>query len=181
MGLHRARGPDENPASNTAARVSLPLTMSNILQKPAFSANSACIRRGRVGRSVCSEARGIGPSPLSRQPPFSNFFQRPEGDRKTRKKNRRSLPRAHCGARDQDPQVGGRRRYTPGLLATQELFGWKCVKYAFSTGLPRLPAEPWIQGVFGHGLIAGRRPACPDSRFSRNCRSACRNDMPQAV
>ena len=34
------------------------------------------------------EARGISPSPFSRQPPFPNFFQRSADRRKTRKKSR---------------------------------------------------------------------------------------------
>lgn len=53
------------------------------------------------------EARGISPCPFSRQPPFSNFFQRSADGRKTSKKSRRLLSRAHCGAREKTVRSAG--------------------------------------------------------------------------
>ena len=49
LGLTRPK-PIENPASNIAARVSLPLTMSNILQTLGFHPGVCRIRSGQSGR-----------------------------------------------------------------------------------------------------------------------------------
>jgi hypothetical protein len=72
---------------------------------------------------------------------FLNFFQRSVKGQKSSKKSRRFLPRAHCGAREKDRQVGGRRRYTPGVPVVQEVFPGKFGKLVFSTAPARLPDE----------------------------------------
>lgn len=99
LGLIRPK-PIENPASNIAARVSLPLTMSNIPRTMGFHPAIRRIRPGRVGRPVCDEARGISPALISRQQPFLIFFQRSTGPKKTSEKSDRNFLGPIVGARD---------------------------------------------------------------------------------
>ena len=86
IGSHSSRSLFENPASNTAARVSLPLTMSNISRTNGLSPGYPPHPFWPDWPAPFARGRGIRPSPLSRQPPFLNFFQHPEGDRKPSKK-----------------------------------------------------------------------------------------------
>ena len=90
MGLIRPK-PTKNPASNIAARVSLPLTMSNILQTLGFHPAYPPHPFWPVWPAPFARGRGIRPSPLSRQHQFLIFFQQPKGGRKTLKNRRQRL------------------------------------------------------------------------------------------
>jgi hypothetical protein len=59
------------PRFSSTHNVKHPRTMGS---RPAIRR----IRPGLVGRPVCDEARGISPSPLSRQQPFLAFFNDPK-------------------------------------------------------------------------------------------------------
>ena len=135
IGSHSSRSLFENPASNTAARVSLPLTMSNILRTDDLSAGYPPhpYRPSRPPR--LREARGIGPSPISRQPPFVKFFRRSAERQKNPEKEPTDLHRAHCGARAKTIWSAGGGDIRPDLTSRKRFL----VDIAEITRFPQNP------------------------------------------
>ena len=125
------------------------------------------------------EARGIGPSPFSRQPSFVKFFRQSAEGQKTPKKEPTDLPQAHCGAREKDHLAGGRRRYTPRPPATQELFSRDYGKYAFSTEPGRATDELWKTPACGKYWPVVRQSDFKTATLLSSCGRICAIPCPK--
>jgi hypothetical protein len=126
--------PDQNPASNTAARVSLPLTMSNIhgqlAKNPMVLARLSAASVTRLeNRPRLRRGGGISPDLF----PVNHLFS----------PNPQAIPPAIFGRkrltfgpigwiRKAGAAVGRKGPYTPGTLSMQHRFSRKCVKKEFS-------------------------------------------------
>lgn len=110
------------------------------------------------------EARGISPCLFSRQPPFSNFFQRSAEGRKTSKKSRRLLSRAHCGAREKTVRSAGGGDIRPSYTWRKRFL----VRKQLIRRFPQDSLAQWTSQRKGRFSRIFCRPSRPD-RQARAC------------
>lgn len=156
-GLHPGQVPTGNPASNTAARVSLPLTMSNIQRTGPFGLYPPRPYWSRRPLRL-REARGISPRIFSRQLPEKLFFSRLSGwESYFKRTNSSSGP---CGARCKTIRSagGGHIRLAAGRRK------WYSVKDDLIGRYPQVLFEPGAPPILALKTILRQSPGSQSSK-----------------
>ena len=163
-----------NPASNTAARVSLPLTMSNIhgqwARNPkALTRLSAASVTRHENRPRLRRGGGISPDLF----PVNHLFSpNPQAFRPQILAENASPSDPLGWIRKAIAAVGRKGPYTPRTLGLQHHFSRKCVKKEFSTAhirrvrerVRKTPEKPLFSGLWTRFVRAGCRSGWPRLR-----------------